>query len=865
MTTSISNQQPPPDADNISGRPFVQFSLTSNDPLAPVIQETIQVSFGGRDFIVNGQPQDGLDVMIESNASLGFDVTMRQELPESTWVEVGVQATGISSTWKFRTGDDRGPRAVSVLPAQFEDGASATPVISFTIIDDNVEREPAEFVVEQTAADGERTGNVLHSDTIDFRNREGRVIQVSGVENIVNSVLGPHDAVTDLSGAESGATLNLYADRGLDIWVDGAQLVHSGEDVSSGDWTVSVVKTGNEIDVTLTRAGPALSGRIDVQVMVSDDDPQFHNTSRLNWFFDVGDTKAPVITNVAPANGSKGLVDSPPENLAFDITDNGTGVDSATLDVEVDGVAAITAGVGVGDFSGSTVAPIGGGYTVTLVKGTDWVDGGQVFVDVVADDTTGNSMRAVLNFHFGNPADTEGLSIGDGNLPEDDIKRVVAFDLSNTSFGRPVELRHTGYAYDGHLYDQGAISDQSPAEGDASVDNLASWFTETAGTDRGSQAAFPLSGYVVATAGYWTILDQNSDMWMRCPVVGVASPAWSMAGSAAASITDADFGEDATLFVSGEGVIAVDFSADAAVRYSTDGREPSDTDISSRALDQNTGALDASYALTSNAVAKVAGVAWQRGQPRSVVTVACGPTTADIIAELSPEFLTSTGSADPEKVVPLSFTSPSWSRARLSADDADGVLAMMLMRDEAGQAKLSTYNWLSLLTSPTPAAIHTFDNSNDLPVEAGADFDALRQPGVWLLAVATADTLTIIEVAASGASSTQTVQRSLADLGMVFGVNPRLLSVAIEESFEFGLGHLYVSGTEDGAAGRITRYREQSATASAAGQVTQVGTDVLSSIDSMGVSELGGGSLLRASMNVAAEGFGLLRASMDVV
>lgn len=993
MTISIINQDPPPDAIDISGQPFVRFSLTSNDPLVPVIQAQINVSYGGRAFFVSGQIQPGLEATIEANAGLGFDITMRQELPTDGWVDVDVDVGSFSESWKFRTGDRVGPRAISIVPTPFTDNVSTTPVVTFSIVDDSPGHVPVLRVIEQSSSDGELSASQLHSDTIDFRRALGRILTVDKppvTEARVVLVLGPHDVVLETSGGVSGADVELFSERGLDVWVAGERVIHNGFDTSvdfargeidcnndgigvivvdgdqfilddgvnpartyefdtgggitgdvavdisasiddndvrdavisavngdasldmtaaigapgtgivflvndtlgtagnqpidvtgiaspnftttnmtggKGDWNASATPSGNQIDVTVTRIGAALGAgtRVEVRVLVSDDDPTFHNTVHFGWTFDVGDTIQPVLQNVVPASGSKGLVDAgPPDNLVFDIVDLTDDVDSTTIDIEVDGAAAVTAGAGVGDFSGSTVVGISGGFTVTLIKGTDWTDGAQVFVEVRADDLTGNSMLSVLNYHFGVTQDDTELSTGAGNLPENSTQRVVAFDLSETSFGLPRELRHSGYAYDGHFYSSGVRDDDSPTSGQTTAENLASWFTEGASANRSSQAEFPISGYVVATSGFWTILDQNGDMWMRCPVFGAAPPAWSMAGSNSASIVDADFGEDATLFVAGDGIIAVDFTGDRAIRYSTSGREVSSGNIEDRANNQGAGAFDPSYALTTDSVDRIGGVAFQRGIQRSQIAVACHASGVDIVAELSDEFLTLTGKEDPSKVVALSFTSPTWLRARISADDADGVLSLMLMRDESSQAKLSVYDWLDLFTGGSTTPLATFDNTNDLPAEAGADFDVRREPGVWLLAVATTDNVTIIEVASNGASSLQDVQRTLADLGMVFGTNPRLLSVAIEENFKFGLGHLYVSGTEDGAAGRVSRYREQSSTASAGGQVTQLGTDVVQSIDATGKSDLDAESLFRASMNVATEGISVLRASMDV-
>jgi hypothetical protein len=858
MTTSITRQDPAPDALNISGTPHVRFSLISDDPLAPVALTAVSVYFGDTLVVDLGVVVEPNEVIINANAQLGFDFAMRRPLPDDSWVPIKVTAGGLEFNWKFRTADGFGPRAVSVVPAEYSDGAVVSPVISFTLIDDTVGRNTILRVLEDSATDGERTGSVLHSDSLNFDGREGRTIELNGTPDEIFSVLGPHDCTTLGSGALAGATVDIFQDRGLDVYVDGEQVVRSGELTPTANWTPVVTDNTTSIDVTLTRIGPAYTAgkRVPIQVVAPNDDPLVANVSVLNWFFDVGDTRAPTFEafNPAPATRGLGLND----NLYFEIKDSDSGVDDGTLEVEVNGVTAITAGGGVGDFGGSTVIANGTGWDVTIIKGTPWVDGDHVFVEVNVDDFTGNSARTVFSAHFGAGDDTLGMSTGDGNLAEDDIRRIVAFDLSRTSFARPDELNHTGYAYDGHLYENGYPVDDSPASGPA-VSNLASWFTEGASATRGSIAEFPISGYVVATPTYWAILDGNARMWMMCEALSSINPdRWSMAGNTLTDIADVDFGEDGTLFVAGQAIVVVDFVNDKALRYWTTGRSESTGTISDRALEQSGNTLDSSYALAGNNYDLVAGDAWQRGLDRSHAFVACSFGIAQFVGELSDEFIASEG-VDPltlQKVSDFSISGASWLRAEMFADRK----AAALCYNVSSQVRMTTYDWLGSLTGGQALRSYHATSSPALPVGVGYDMDMVVSPDKQIISVLTAAALVIIDTVAF-----QDVQRSDVDLGLnIAGTNPRMTSVAMEPGFEFGLGHLYASAINDDPLGKVVRYREQPATMSTTGQVTQVSTDEYVSIAAMGGSRLRADQVIRASMNIASEDVHSIRASLEV-
>jgi hypothetical protein len=928
MTVSVDRQSPAPGQENVSGKPVVFFSLGSDDPLQPVLLPTVDVYFGSDLVVDNGVVVEGWDVTITQNAQYGWDVAMKRDLPPESWVTIRVEVGLLSFDWRFLMADAWGPRAVDVLPAQFSDGAGVSPAISFTLLDDSPTRNTAMRVLEAAADDCIISGSFIQSDSITFTGREGRYIEVAGSPFNIVAVNGPNSCMLDsvpvpiefgvdgeifagndfyspsanftgslgkkvrLTGSFGtvvreivfvyGATdvllagddlvtstessipwqlsseVSLYQDRGLDVYVDGEKVVFTGTDQAAANWSGTAVDNTTSIDVTVTRTGPALiaGDRVLVSVLAPNDDPELANISQISWYFDVGDTLAPTFTNFNPAPATRGLGLS--DNLYFEIHETVAGVNAASLEVEVNGVTAITGGAGAGDFSGSTVVANGIGFDVTIVKTTPWTDGVHAFVEVNVDDSSGNSTRRVFSAQFGTGAGSLAMDTGAGNLPANDVVRVVAFDLSESSFARPADLFHNGYAADGHFYANGYRVDDSPATGPA-VANLASWFTEGASATRGSIAQFPVSGYVVVTSGYWTILDASAQMWMSCESFATATPGeWSMAGNVLAPLTDAAMGDDGVLFLAGESVVAVDFVADSADRYGLQGRALSTGNVSGRADEQSGNAQDGTYALLYSQYDRLSALAWQAGGERSRVFVACAQVFAEFVGELGPLWVADTG-RDAEGLVPkvdVNRTASSWTGARMSRDRTAAALAYNV----AGLATVNTLDWFEVLRGGGSISIYDQVSTPALPAEEARGLDMVRDAGQWVVALATTAGVSLLE-----AVDGTLVTRSDIDLTLnIGGTNPRLTAVALEPGFQWGLGHLYAAAREDTPSGKVVRWREQSPTASAAGQVTTISTDEVDSLSAIGNSRLAAGTAIRASMNIASEDTLAIRASLDV-
>ena len=79
---------------------------------------------------------------------------------------------------------------------------------------------------------------------------------------------------------------------------------------------------------------------------------------------------------------------------------------------------------------------------------------------------------------------------------------------NNDGFFNPVVDSHTGYAWDGSLYQNGAIVTAAPK---------AAWYLETPGPFRGATPGFPKEGLILVTDAGLSIIDTKDDtytLWM---------------------------------------------------------------------------------------------------------------------------------------------------------------------------------------------------------------------------------------------------------------------------------------------------------------------------------------------------------------
>jgi hypothetical protein len=150
-----------------------------------------------------------------------------------------------------------------------------------------------------------------------------------------------------------------------------------------GGYNFTIQKTSNWTSST----------NVEVRVVAED---AIGNPMDVTYNFDIEDWAGPIIS----ANTPTGSGISKTTSIYFEADDEalGSGVDSATLAVDVDGANAIIGGVFQSGFSG-TITPDGsGGYDVTINKTGDYPSYGSIAVDVSVDDNDGNT--GVLSWSF---------------------------------------------------------------------------------------------------------------------------------------------------------------------------------------------------------------------------------------------------------------------------------------------------------------------------------------------------------------------------------------------------------------------------------------------------------------------------------
>ncbi len=812
MTLTIDQQYPGPGSVDVSPSVSVSFSLVTDDQ--PVDRLTLNVWVDGRHLIIDGQPGPGS--RIQTSGLGGFDVVAatNRRLPDQQVVEVRVVADDTSAgspidvSWTFTIADSRGPIIDSAEPTP----GSITPLsptsLFITLADPGTGNDPVPVLVDFVAnpADLEhiRPGETVAQNQIEFDpgstqgflGREGQLIEVNSGLDVderrrIVSVQGPGLATYDgvqLRGAAESVTV--FDDKGLDIVVNGVRVIHSGfpdVDAATAVWTASVNVVPPKLEILITP--PALwniGDRVSVFIHAADASGQ---VSDISYFFDVGDTQGPRIINIVPEEGSRGISinPTPDSDIQFDVISALT-VDTSTLNVEVNGVPAITAGVGVGDWAGSTVTNVDASRERVLLKrSTPYADGEIVFIDINVDDNQGNAgERRILRMHFGA---ADGTSAVNTTLGGTDIVRVISYDLNETSFARPEELNHTGYAWDGFWYNAGNRSTK-----------VASWFTEL--------GAFPLAGSIIVTAtNGWAILrPQDPGPWMTC--VPITSPAWSMADNS--TLVDADFGPDAVLALAGSNVLVVDFTRDRVERYNSAGRTYGLGTISQRNSNQAGGASNVFYAIPLGPYQAMSCIRSQRD-----FVLALGSTgELTVLQEVSTELDTALRGREQTNAVPPRVVTRSvpgtWQRIRLGRlEDAGNLTAMAVAYNDAGQGQIELWDWFQfLLTGPSPLAFFDDASSPALTAAEIKDLDISHTPEHLAIAAAMVGEIVLLDwdIDAEAATAQVFDETTLGLSGVASAV---MSAVALEPGFTPDHGHIYAAVSAP-ADGRVNQFRVHS-------------------------------------------------------
>lgn len=866
MNAGVLTRDPAPGALSIGTRPFVRASV-AGDIMSPIAASDVNVRIAGVDAVVSGLAQPGFDATFLANASFGVDVSVRPRAPlaDDSWQSVRVRAQTVDDGWSFRTVESMGPRLIGVTPALGTDGQPDYPRVQFDVVDDT--SAVRKRTLQSEANDGVLAASQLSSASIDFTHALGQCVEISGTPAFIIAIIGPHIVVTTYSGSGTGLNVKLFKRHGLDVTLAGAQVIKSGELVAGSGWSVVLTQPNpGQWRVVAQKTGAifAAGARVDIDVRAQDSNTVVDNVTTMRSHFFVGDVRGPRVGNVTPAPGTRGLSTATSTQPVIDIVDRDSGALLSSIDVFVDGVQAVAAGIAGGDWSTTTIVAISGGYRVTLKKTTIWPSPKEVMVVVRASDAIGNVMpEANWLWHFGVTSETFTASVGGGELVSDDVVRVYAYDLGASAFARPVERRHTGFAWDGYYYDHGARTGAARA----------TWATETANAHRAMRDEFPVSGFLVVTAGSWSLLDAAGRMWARCQALVSGSAAdWSMAGGIGQVLGDGAVAEELpVLFLAaGPNIIVVDFTQDRAWRVSSGGKAVSTGTIFSRNANNGGGAVDTAYALSSTATAfaRIAGLAfggtWLAVGARDAQVELTG--FVDAVARAEIEAVRGAFTSQGQSVIlPVTgATGGTWARTRI-AHRAPSVTNPVLAAytTPGGDPRLLVCDWLNVfgylqgaiatIASPLPAA------------EAARDCDQVFDGDArWLVTFATVAKVLILDVLGGGLSTSLLKTLTQTDLTLNTVAGGQVSSVAMGRGFAAERGYVFAATTA-AADGKSVRYRYQPASASPTGQIVTLasGTPVRA-LAVLGEGLLAAERFVRASMSMLATDQRFVLASMVV-
>jgi hypothetical protein len=623
----------------------------------------------------------------------------------------------------------------------------------------------------------------------------------------------------------------------LSVHVGDSRVVVDGAlDPAAAGWAAAVTTLASgDVEALLTPPGPWDEGRrVYVRASILDDQA-VPRSSDISFFFDVG-VRGPAVTSIAPVPGARGV--GPGSDIEFDVTAD-DGVDPATLQVIVDGDDVIVDGAapGSGAWSTSSITAVAGGYHVSLVRGADHVDGDLVSVDVRASDAAGRPMpRRAWRFQSGSGLGEHELALPAGAS----VVRVIAYDLVDTSFADPGPRRHTGYAWDGHWYDQG---ERRP--------DRASWHQEL--------GDFPVAGQVMVTdSGGWRIIPPlGSEPWIDCAQAAVG---WSMAGTSGQPLSDAGLGSEPVLaLAAADSVIVVDFVADTARRYDGAGRVKSSKKIGERDEDQSGSLPETPYALPPGPYTRVSVDARQSpGLGRHLVMAVGASGAMALVRDLGPaaeaEFFDSRAlKAPPTPVTTRSYTG-SWARLRLPPA-ASTFLPLALGLNADGQGVVEVWDWAEMAAGSSSPRAYLDDGS--VPALAAGeirdlDIGARLGPASRLpLLVAGVDSVRVLGLNPANQAASTEAGFTASDLGLDSVPGSEISAVAMERDMRHDLGHFYASSSSHDN-GAVVRFRVHSPSAPGRYLVLCSGSP-FTTLSAIGGTAIGFEHFVRTSMNVVSE------------
>jgi hypothetical protein len=204
--------------------------------------------------------------------------------------------------------------------------------------------------------------------------------------------------VDDAASAVTLASIQVFVDQGGGGYV---QAVLNGVIVAPfNGGGASVTPSGNGYAFVLDPTSNLIEQNT-VSVRVSATDAVGNALSNLTYSFTTGDQTGPSIVPVSPLALATA---APTTNIVFDILDLGTGVDIATLFIEINEGSgfnnAYTGGAFVAPYNGpsSSIVAVANGFRVTVDPTSDLAPLQTISVHVTVDDVGGNSANSTYTF-----------------------------------------------------------------------------------------------------------------------------------------------------------------------------------------------------------------------------------------------------------------------------------------------------------------------------------------------------------------------------------------------------------------------------------------------------------------------------------
>ena len=326
---AATGMSPAPSTTNV--RPVVSFSV---DP-GPSGLGTFEASLDGMPMQISGS-----DATLTPAADLAYGThTVNYHATDGA-------GNSRDGSWTFAVVDTTPPSLAHAAPADGSSGEDRRPEIAFDLVDTGTGVDPATLHVVLDGSDVAAAGTYAsghfalaagaglaygsHHVKVTVSDRSGNAMPAAewtfAVADATPPVLSDSTPRNGSSGSDRTPAVSFQlADAGIGIDPDTIRLAIDGTDVTAG---------GSLAAGRFTYVPPAPLGFGVHSVTAHASDIAGNAAPALAWSFAVADEEPPAIAGRRPLAGS---IVPGATVIAFDMTDAGTGIDDATLVVDVDG------------------------------------------------------------------------------------------------------------------------------------------------------------------------------------------------------------------------------------------------------------------------------------------------------------------------------------------------------------------------------------------------------------------------------------------------------------------------------------------------------------------------------------------------